>query len=63
MSNMWKINKAPFSSQNIRKSGSRLLFCSDMRIAAERDTGVRLSRVDRGDFIDACVDFLKSKGR
>ncbi len=63
MSNLWKSNQAPFSPQNIKKSGSRLLFCSDMRIAAERDSGVSLTRSQRGDFIDACVDFLKSKGR
>jgi hypothetical protein len=63
MSNLWKANQAPFSTQNIRKSGSRLMFCSDLRIAAENESGVRLSRSDRGDFIDACVDFLKSKGR
>ena len=63
MSNLWKSSQTPFSPQNIKKSGGRLLFCSDLRIAAERDSGVSLTRSQRGDFIDACVDFLKAKGR
>ena len=63
MSKMWSSSKTPFSPQNIKKNGGRLLFCSNLRIAAERDSGVILSRFQRGEFIDACADFLKSKGR
>ena len=63
MSDLWKYDQTPFSTQNIKKHGGRLLYCSDLRIAAQADSGVTLTRTQRGDFIDACVDFLKLKGR
>jgi hypothetical protein len=49
-------------SHRLYLESGRLLFCSDMRIAAKRGTRVRLSRGNREDFIDAYVDRLKSKG-
>lgn len=63
MNELWRSSSAPFSVQNIQAHGGRILYCSDLRIATEQDTGITLTYSQKGDFVQACSDFLKSKGR
>ena len=60
---LWKVDPAPFSQSRIDQNGGRIRYCSNLRIASENDTGVKLNDSDRIDFVAACSDFLRSKGR
>ena len=63
MESLYSSPDSPFTDYWInQQNGGKVSYCDLFEKAAEQDAGVTLDAIQTQDWVNACIDFLTSKG-